>query len=346
MIKKIGPLPIDDSIPSYLIAEIGLCHNGSFELAKQLIYESFIAGATLVKFQKRNIKQLLNTKAINKPFIKFPSIGLSQFEVRPKLEFELTEYQELFNYSKSLGLIPFATVFDHASLEFILSLKPSYLKVASHSSSDFQLINSIIETNIPFLISTGGLKTSEKNNLLEFLPKERAIIMHCVSSYPSQPSEQFLSTITEYKKRGFEVGFSTHENGYIASLIAASLGSRFIERHITLSNASIGFDHGISMEPKEFKEMALAIRAQNQMMGIKEGLLEVEYSARHNYHCGVFLNRNILKGEVLSDEDVFLQQPLGSNDESLTGISFYTLNSKVASRDLNSGSQLLKTDLI
>ena len=101
MIRKIGPLPLDDSIPSYLIAEIGLCHNGSFEVAKKLIYESFIAGATLVKFQKRNIETLLNSRSFHDPFIKFPSAGLSQYEVRPKLEFSLSEYQDLFEYSKS-----------------------------------------------------------------------------------------------------------------------------------------------------------------------------------------------------------------------------------------------------
>lgn len=344
MIRKIGPLPTDNSIPAYLIAEIGLCHNGSFEIAKKLIYESFIAGATLVKFQKRNIESLLNIKSSNEPFIKFPSAGLTQYQVRPKLEFNLSEYQELFNYSKSLGLIPFSTVFDHSSLEFILKLKPSYLKIASHSSSDYQLINSIIDTKIPFMISTGGLMSSEKESLLDLLPKDRAVIMHCVSSYPSKPSEQYLLTIEEYKKRGFVVGFSTHEIGYIGSLIAASMGARFIERHITLSNASIGFDHGISMEPHEFKEMALAIRSQNQMMGIKKGLLEVEHAARHNYHCGVFLKRDIKKDEIINLDDVYLQQPLGSNEDSITGIGFHSLSIKKASRNINNGSQLKKTD--
>ena len=96
---------------------------------------------------------------------------------------------------------------------------------------------------IPFLISTGGLKSFEKDQLLNLLPKDRTILMHCVSSYPSQPNEQFLDTITEYVRNGFVTGFSTHENGFTASLISAALGAKFIERHITLSNASIGFDH-------------------------------------------------------------------------------------------------------
>ena len=344
MNKNIGILPIDSSIPPYLIAEIGLCHNGSFEIAKKLIYQAFLSGATLVKFQKTDIKSLLNENSFKKKFIKFPSKGNTQVEVRPKLEFNHSEYKELFDYSKSLGLIPFSTVFDHKSLEFILDLNPAYIKIASHSSSDYPLIKSIIETKIPFLISTGGLKSFEKDQLLNLLPKDRTILMHCVSSYPSQPNEQFLDTISEYVGNGFITGFSTHENGFTASLISAALGAKFIERHITLSNASIGFDHGISMEPFEFKELALELRKQSQMMGKKNNLLDAEMGARNNYHCGVFLKRDIKKGEEILFNDVYLQQPLGDNNESLSGLGFYSLKNKYCSRNLSKGSQLLNTD--
>ena len=344
MIKKIGPLPLDDSIPAYLIAEIGLCHNGSFEIARKLIYQAFISGATLVKFQKRNIEKLLNKKSIEKPFIKFPTVGTTQNEVRPKLEFSFSEYKDLFEYSKSLGLIPFATVFDHSSLDFLLNLNPSFLKIASHSSSDYSLINSVIESQLPFMISTGGLKKFERDILLGLLPKDRTILMHCVSSYPSSPNEQFLNTIPEFTKQGFVTGFSTHETGYLASLISASLGAKFIERHITLSNASIGFDHGISMEPDEFKKLALKLRSQNQMMGIKEELLKAELSARENYHCGVFLKKDIKKGDLITLNDVSLEQPLGSNEDSITGLGFYSLSDKKSLRDIQKGSQLLRTD--
>ena len=345
--EKFGLLPVGDQIESpYVIAEIGLCHNGSIEIARELIYESFKAGASLIKLQKRAPLKLATKEYLERNFAKFPTVGTTQISAREKVEMGKEEYKMLFKYAESLGMIPFATVFDEESLEFMKNLNAEYIKIASHSSSNKKLIDAVCKTGIPFFISLGGLKENEQEILLnKELKGKNCAIFHCVSAYPTMPNEFKLDTITKYKESGYITGLSTHERGYKGTLIGAYLGAEFIERHITLSNASIGFDHSISLEPNEFKEMVKNIKGVSSMRGVKNKLEDSELGARTNYHSGLFLNKNKKTNEPITIEDIDIRQPLGKSIEAITCLEFQQKTNWKASVDIQMGNQILTTNI-
>ena len=223
-------------------------------------------------------------------------------------------------------------------------LECDFIKIASHSASNIILIYKVIETGRPFFISLGALKKEEKNFLVDkILPKDNCAVFHCVSQYPSASSNQYLDSITEIKNQQLIPGFSTHETGFYASVIATFLGARFIERHISLSNASIGFDHAISMEPKDFAEMSKVIKHAYQMRGRKNLIINQEKPARENYHSGLYTKQSHPAGYKLTLSDLVALQPLGSDPKSLSGIEFELLPNKELTKPINAGEQLLKT---
>tara|TARA_B100000965_G_scaffold405607_1_gene440346 strand:+ start:2215 stop:3267 length:1053 start_codon:yes stop_codon:yes gene_type:complete len=346
--KKFSNLPIPSENTTFLIAEIGLNHNGNLNLCLEMVKEAAKSGASLIKLQKRDIFHLMTKDQLDKEFIKVPTFGTNQREVRLKNEFNFDEYKEIFNYSYSLGMIPFATAFDLKSLDFLCDLDSKIIKIASHSSSNIPLINDALERNLSLIISTGGLSKDQIIKLGQFLEpyKNQVCLMHCTSAYPCAPNEAFTDTISWFKDQfpDFLVGFSSHEDGFEASITAAILGATFIERHFTLSNAMPGFDHGISMEPREFKELALMLKKCSATRGIKKDILDSELPAKLNYHSGLYSRRDIQEGEIITLDDFDILQPLKSL-ENITSLEFGLKNKYHLKRTIKKGEQLKKNDI-
>ncbi len=346
--KKFSNLPIPSENTTFLIAEIGLNHNGNLNLCLEMVKEAAKSGAALIKLQKRDIYQLMTKDQLDKDFIKVPTFGMTQREVRLKNEFNFDEYKEIFNYANSLGMIPFATAFDLKSLDFLCNLDSKIIKIASHSSSNISLINEALERNLSLIISTGGLSKDQILKLGKFLKpyKNQVCLMHCTSAYPCAPHEAFTDTISWFKNQfpEFLVGFSSHEEGFAASITASILGATFIERHFTLSNAMPGFDHGISMEPNEFKEMALLLKKCSATRGVKKEILDSELPAKLNYHSGLFAKRDFKKGEIISLSDFDIFQPLNKID-NITSLEFGLNNNYVLKRTMKKGEQLAINDI-
>jgi N-acetylneuraminate synthase len=319
-------IEIGDNLPVHLIAEIGLNHNGSVELAKKMIKVAAYSGATFVKFQKRNPATLASPEYLNAPFEKCPSMGSTQLEVRERLELSKSEYLELIEYSEQLGVIFFASAFDLESLNFLTDLNIPIIKLASHSMTNGPLLNRIAELGVPIMCSLGGLTEEEIEASLSILKNNEKVIMHCVSSYPTKDSDIYLDTITKLKKGiNAPIGYSSHEIGTDMSLAAAALGATIIERHFTINRAMIGLDQTISLNPEEFSNLAIQLKRLYQARGVKTQPLQDEINVKNNYHVGVYTTRELIKGSKVREEDICCMQPLVSRSEFFTGLEYSSL---------------------
>jgi N-acetylneuraminate synthase len=253
--------------PVYVIAEIGLNHNGSLELAKQLIDVAHGAGAQAVKFQKRT-PEISTPEHMRDVLRETPWGTMTYLEYRHRVEFGVREYSTIAAYCKSKGLTWFASPWDLPSVEFLEQMEVSAYKVASASVTDLELLSTIRDTGKSVFLSTGMSTWEEIDKAVETLGKERLHVMHATSTYPLPPEEANLSVIPRLRERyGVSVGYSGHEKGIQISVAAVALGARSIERHITLDRAMWGSDQAASLEPRGFTNLVRDIRIIESAMG-------------------------------------------------------------------------------
>ena len=244
----------------YVIAEAGLNHNGSLNIAKELIEVAYRAGADAVKFQKRTVNLLATKEYLDKEDLDF-FFGKTYGAIRSFLEFNENQYKELKEFSKSKNLDFIVTPFDIQALEFLKKINIDKYKLASHSLTNLDLLKEISKVNEEIILSTGMSEIDEVDTAMSILENNNLSLLHCVSSYPTPLNECNLDMIKFLKERyKVKVGYSGHEIGYLPSLAAVSVGAEIIERHFTLDNKLEGFDHKISLEPEELKDMIKSIR--------------------------------------------------------------------------------------
>jgi sialic acid synthase SpsE len=339
-------IEIGDGLPPRLIAEIGLNHNGSFDLAKELIYQAALAGASFVKFQKRSPADLAMAYFLDAPFDKSPALGKTQREVRERLELSLEEYITLREYAESLGLIFFASAFDIPSLEFLRQAGISIIKVASHSITHGPLLEKIANYKMPVICSFGGTTENERDQAFEILKGNPLVILHCVSSYPTPDNLIKLDTINYLKER-YEVpiGFSSHEEGIDFSIAATILGASMLERHFTLHRSMVGLDHSISLTPDEFSELAEKIKRLLIGRGISQGLMPEEEIAKYNYHVAVCASKFIASGQAITAEMITCKQPLHDPKKFFSGLEYNAILGKIALTDIQEDTPIERTNL-
>ena len=316
-----GKITVGDGMPTYLISEIGLNHNGSEALAREMIYQSSLAGATFVKFQKRSPSDLAAASFLDEPFEKCPALGSTQREVRDKLELDLEAYIRLRKYAESLGLIFCASAFDLPSLNFLYEAGCDIIKVASHSITNGELLEELAKNKTAVIVSLGGTTLEERNVAISILKHNPMVLLHCVSSYPTADSLVKLDTINHLKSHyGLPVGFSSHEVGIDISVAASVLGACMIERHFTLNKSMVGLDQAISLEPKEFSQLAGRVRRLKAARGIVKDIQAPERVAKNAYHVSLRAKMDLEAGTILSREHVSYKQPLIDPDLFFTGL--------------------------
>mgnify|MGYP005631950157 CR=1 FL=1 len=341
-----GSIQFGEGLPTHFIAEIGLNHNGSFELAKGMILEAAKAGATMVKFQKRSPEDLATAEFLDAPFDKCPLFGSTQREVRERLELTLDDYRELEQYSHSLGLMFSSSVFDLQSFEFIKKLSNPIIKIASHSVTNGPLISEIGKSGLPIICSLGGGSQDEIDIVYKTLKNNPLILLHCVSAYPTPDDLVKLDTIPYLKERyNVPVGFSSHEVGIDISIAATVMGACVVERHFSYNRSMVGLDHGISLEPDEFSEMVSKIRRLEKTRGIKTELLPAEHAARNNYHVGLYAKKTIKKGEIINMDDIVCMQPLTSSEKYFTGLEVQSVVGKASKVDIQPAQQISRENI-
>jgi N-acetylneuraminate synthase len=254
--------------PVYVIAEIGLNHNGDVELAKRLIDVAADAGAQAVKFQKRT--PAISTPEHMKSVLRETPWGqLTYLDYRYKVEFDREQYIEIGDHATLRGLSWFASPWDEPSVDFLEELNVVAHKVASASLTDLGLLRALAATGKTIILSTGMSTIEQIDRAVETLGTDNLVLLHATSTYPMPPEEGNLRMIATLRERyaGVPVGYSGHETGLQISLAAAALGAVAIERHITLDRAMWGSDHAASLEPAGLAHLVRDIRVIEEAMG-------------------------------------------------------------------------------
>jgi N-acetylneuraminate synthase len=263
----IGDKLVGHGHPTYVIAEIGLNHNGDVGIAKQLIDIAAGAGCDAVKFQKRTpeICVPIDQRLIER---ETPWGRMTYMDYRYRVEFEDEQYAEIDNYCSKLGVHWFASPWDVPSVQFLQRYDVVTYKVASASLTDHELLRAIRDTGKPIILSTGMSTIEEIDSAVQVVGTDRLIMLHATSTYPMPPHEANLRTITTLSDRyGVPVGYSGHERGLQISLAAVALGAVAVERHITLDRTMWGSDQAASLEPEGLRHLVRDIRILQDALG-------------------------------------------------------------------------------
>ena len=302
-----------DSGRCYIIAEAGLNHNGSVEIAKQLIDLAFEAGADAVKFQKRTVNKLAIESVLDAKDDRFPEFGSTYREIREHLEFGMEEYKIIKDYTESKGLDFLCTAFDPEAADFLEKLGVNIYKLASHSATNIELLEYLAETGKHTIMSTGMADLEEIDTAVSIFKKYQTplLLLHCVSAYPTPLEECNLNMINVLSDRfHLPVGYSGHEIGYLPTLSAVAMGAVAIERHYTLDNNLTGFDHKMSLNPQDFIEMVRNIRLIERIKGTgRKEVSDTEWITRKKYHVSAVSSKGISVGEMLTNEMVEYRNP-------------------------------------
>ena len=273
---QIGNKLIGDFQPVYIVAEIGINHNGDLDIAKQLIDVAKIAGCDAVKFQKRTPELCVPIEQRER-LRETPWGVMTYFDYKKKIEFGYDEYVEIDRYCNQVGINWFASCWDLESVKFIEQFNPVAYKIASASVTDVELLKAIVTTGKPILMSTGMSTMQEIHSAVSSIPLEQLALFHTTSCYPCKSTEVNLRMIDTLKSEfDCPVGYSGHEVGLQITLAALALGADMIERHITLDRAMWGTDQSASIEPQGLIRLVRDIRIIETAMG--DGV-------KHIYDC-------------------------------------------------------------
>ncbi|MBC70014.1 MAG: hypothetical protein CL492_14235 [Acinetobacter sp.] len=299
---------------TYFIAEIGLNHNGSIKIAKDLISEAVKAGADAVKFQKRDVANLATNEILDTIDTRFPEFGSTYREIREFIEFNENEYVELKKFAKDSGIDFLCTAFDIESYNFLMKIGVDYLKIASHSVTNLPLIEHVAKNRTSAIVSTGMSELEDIDLVYQLFLKYQTdlVLLHCVSSYPTPPHEMNLNIISTLKNRykNIPIGYSGHETDRLSTIAAVCKGARVVERHITLDKSMIGFDHSLSVTPNELKSLIHEIRQIEILMGTDEKkVLDSELLKKNQYNVSMISKKDILAGSVLNEDNVVFKNP-------------------------------------
>ena len=266
---KIGGKEIDEGSAPYLIAEIGINHNGELQLAKRLIDAVFACSWDCAKFQKKNPDKCVPEHQKNLPK-DTPWGTMTYLQYKYRIEFGKKDYDAIDRYCRYKPIDWTASVWDFDSLDFIKQYDVPFIKIPSASLTNLRLIRAAAKTDIPIIASTGMSTLKEIDaavNVLERYASQYALL-HCNSSYPAKTSELNLRVIPKLKKRyNCVIGYSGHEWGLLSTPLAIAMGAQIIERHITLDHTMWGTDHASSVEPQGMDKLARQVRTVHAVLG-------------------------------------------------------------------------------
>lgn len=302
-----------------IIAEAGVNHNGSIEMAKQLVLKAKDAGVDYIKFQTFKAEKLV-TKSAKQAEYQQLNIGgkeEGQLQMLKKLELSPEEHQLLIEYCDELGVKFFSTAFDFDSIDYLHSLNLGLWKIPSGEVTNYPFLKRIAKFNEPTILSTGMCDMQDVRNAVQALyknglSKENLILLHCNTEYPTPFEDVNLKAMDALRKEfGVEVGYSDHTKGIEAPIAAVALGATMIEKHFTLDRTLPGPDHKASLEPGELKAMVSAIRNIEKAID-GDGTKHVSESERKNIAVArksIVAAANIRKGEILTENNITVKRP-------------------------------------
>ncbi len=263
---KIGERAIGGRHPCYVIAEIGINHNGDIDIARQLIDVAVAAGCDAVKFQKRTVDIVYTPEELARP--RENPFGPTNGDLKRGLEFGADQYAVIDAHCQAAGIVWFASCWDEPAVDFIDQFTPPAYKIASASLTDDDLLIHTRAKGKPVILSTGMSSIEQIDHAVKILGLKDLIILHSSSTYPAFYEELNLRVIPVLQHQfAVPIGYSGHETGIPSSVAAVALGACIVERHITLDRAMWGSDHAASLEPNGITRLVRDIRLIETAMG-------------------------------------------------------------------------------
>lgn len=298
----------------YIIAEVGVNHNGNYELACKLVDEAKKAGADCIKFQTFKSENLVSHNAKKAEYQKKTTGDGTQVDMLKKLELSFDEFLGLKEYCDRVGICFLSSPFDFDSIEFLKSIDMPFWKIPSGEITNFPFLVAIAKTEKPVIMSTGMSEMSEIDDAIKVLKDNGTSeikLLHCNTEYPTPFEDVNLKAMqTMQDVFGFEVGYSDHTKGIEVPIAAVAVGATIIEKHFTLDRNMEGPDHKASLEPDELAEMISCIRHIEQAMG--SGEKKPSLSEKKNIAVArksIVAKKIIKMGEVLSEGNITVKRP-------------------------------------
>ena len=330
--------------PCFIIAEVGINHNGDLTAAKKLIDAAVDSGANAVKFQKRNLQSIYKKEILDNPTLDSQGTEIL-IDVLKEVEFDENDFKDIVDYCKEKNIIFLCTPWDIPSVNFLEQLNIPAYKIASADLTNFPLLHYIAKLKKPMIVSTGMSNFEEIDKTVNFLKNEDVffVLLHCNSTYPSPIELLNLNLIPKLREKfNVPVGYSGHESIIIPSVTAVNLGSVIVERHITLDKNMKGLDQSASLEPHEFKQLVHFIRDSEKSMGSSlKKMTRGEILQREVLGKSIVCSSNIKKGDSFSSENIQVKTPA----RGLSPQYYFELMGKISSRDLKRGEYLQYKDL-
>lgn len=301
-----------------IIAEAGVNHNGSIDIAKRLIDAATDAGVDIIKFQTFKTEKSV-TRGAKKARYQQENIGdgnASQFDMLKKLELSEKQHEDLIDYCNVKGIQFFSTAFDLDSIEYLHSLKLGLWKIPSGEITNYPYLHKIASYKEPVILSTGMCNKEDIKNAMEVLlsgglTKDQISILHCNTQYPTPMEDVNLNAMLTLRRDfGVKVGYSDHTQGIEVPIAAVAIGADIIEKHFTLDRNMEGPDHKASLEPNELKAMVSSIRNIEKALG--DGQKKVSPSEKQNISIArksIVAACPIKKGEVLTEQNLTVKRP-------------------------------------
>ncbi len=341
---KIGERLIGDDQPTYIIAEIGVNHNGLLDLALKLIDVAADAGADAVKFQKRNLDNLYAKKYLDNANAGEKTLRY-MLPILQQVELPEHAYHRILEHCRARNITFMCSAFDAESADFLETLGVPAYKVASADMTNLPLLDHLAQKNKPMILSTGMSRMEEVECTVDFL-KERQVefaLLHCNSTYPAAFEDINLRFMHQLRRFGVPVGYSGHERGIAVSTVASALGASIIERHVTLDRTMDGPDHASSLEPQGFSKMVRDIRQVAQAMGSgnEKFMSRGEILNREVLGKSLVATRKIEPGETITAKMVAVKGPaLGISPQN-----YLRLIGRVTERNIEEDEPFLDRDL-
>ena len=299
----------------FIIAEAGVNHNGSFELAKQLVDKAVWAGADCIKFQTFKSENLVSPNAQKAEYQeKTTDSKESQFNMLKKLELKKEHFILLRDYCQQKGILFLSTPFDLESIDFLASIGMKTWKIPSGEITNYPFLRKIGQRKESVIMSTGMCTMEEVHSAVDVLNQfgtTDITLLHCTTEYPAPYDSVNLSAMVSLQKEfGYRIGYSDHTKGIEIPIAAVAMGATVIEKHFTLNCNMMGPDHKASLEPNELKEMIQAIRNVEKAYG--DGVKrpsEVEKKNIAIARKSIFAKTDIKRGEVFSENNITAKRP-------------------------------------
>ncbi|RNA66765.1 N-acetylneuraminate synthase family protein [Alteribacter keqinensis] len=340
---QIGGKMVGKESPMFIIAEIGVNHNGSYEMAKKLVIKACEAGADAVKFQTYETDALVSEEAA---LVNYQKKGMysSQREMLKSYQLSKKEFKRLKVFCDKKGIVFLSTPFDVTSARLLKEMNVDAIKVGSGDLTYYHLLKELAGYKIPLILSSGMASLEEIRKAVSFLGNSAEVaILHCTSAYPAPFKDLHLNVI-QTLKRVFNcpIGYSDHSLGLEVPFAVAAMGYNIIEKHFTLGRDLEGPDHQASLMPDEFARMVAGIRAIESALGSEEKVTRPsELETRILVRRGIYLNGDYPPGHVIHEEDLLFLRPEGN----ISASSYLDVIGKKLQVAKSSGDALRWTDL-